>query len=164
MWRCNVDNNLVIRDCEVKDKKAYIKMNLEFMESVRKEHPYWENLKLPSEDEMREVFYQAMSSPNDIKIFIIEKDNNLIGYVNTWCVYSVWTMGKSLIIDDLYITKEFRNNGYGKKAMNYLIDYSLSNGFKRIQLNTEKNNIIAQTLYKELGFDGENMMFFMKCN
>ena len=62
--------------------------NLEFMELVRKEHPYWDNLKFPSEYEMKEVFYQAISSPNDIKVFIIEQDNNIMGYVNTWCVKS----------------------------------------------------------------------------
>lgn len=157
-----MDSNLVIRDCQTKDEKPYIAMNLEFMALVRREHHYWDNLKFPSEDEMREVFYQAISSPNDIKVFIIEEDNSVIGYVNTWCVYSVWTMGKSLIIDDLYISKEFRNNGYGKRVMNYLIDYSLSNGFKRMQLNTEKDNITAQALYKKLGFDGEDMIFFMK--
>ncbi|MFT5872831.1 MAG: ribosomal protein S18 acetylase RimI-like enzyme [Clostridium sp.] len=137
-------------------------MNLDFMELVRKEHPYWDNLKFPSEDEMREVFNQAISSPNDIKIFIIEHDNIIMGYANTWDVYSVWTMGKSLIIDDLYICKEFRNKGYGKRVMNYLIDYAKSNVFKRIQLSAEKDNIIAQTLYKKLGFDDEDMVFFMK--
>jgi ribosomal protein S18 acetylase RimI-like enzyme len=103
-----------------------------------------------------------MSPTNNIKIFIIEKDNIVMGYANTWCVYSIWTMGKTLIIDDLFISKEFRNNGYGKREMNCLIDYSVSNGFKRIQLNAEKDNIIAQTLYKKLGFDGQDMVFFMK--
>jgi ribosomal protein S18 acetylase RimI-like enzyme len=71
-------------------------------------------------------------------------------------------MGKSLIVDDLYISREFRNKGYGKRAMDYLINYALSNGFKRIQLNAEKDNIIAQTLYKKLGFVDEDMVFFMK--
>ena len=88
--------------------------------------------------------------------------NNIIGYVNTWDVYSVWTMGKSLIIDDLYISKEFRNNGYGKRVMNYLINYAISSDFKRIQLSSEKDNIIAQTLYKKIGFADEDMVFFMK--
>lgn len=157
-----MDNKIVIRGCETKDEKTYIRMNLEFMESVRKENPYWDNLKFPSEEEMREVFYEAISSPKDIKIFIIEQDNNIIGYVNTWCVYSIWTMGKSLIVDDLYISREFRNKGYGKRAMEYLINYALSNRFKRIQLNAEKDNIIAQTLYKKLGFISEDMVFFMK--
>lgn len=157
-----MDNKILIRGCETKDEKMYIKLNLEFMESVRKENPYWDNLKFPSEEEMRQVFYEAISSPENIKIFIIEQDNNIIGYINTWCVYSVWTMGKSLIVDDLYISREFRNKGYGKRAMEYLVNYTLLNGFKRIQLNAEKNNAIAQTLYKKIGFVDEDMVFFMK--
>lgn len=137
-------------------------MNLEFMKSERLKHPYWNKLKFPTEEEMKIVFKEAMSSKDEINIFVAEYNNKVVGYANTWCVYSIWTMGKSLIIDDLYICQEYRNKGYGKEVMKYLINYAKLNRCKRVQLNAEKNNIIAQNLYKKLDFADEDMVFFMK--
>lgn len=111
---------------------------------------------------MKIVFNEAILLENKIKIFVAEYNNEIVGYANTWCVYSIWTMGESLIIDDLYIRQEYRNKGFGKEMMEHLINYAKSNKFKRVQLNTETDNIIAQNLYKTFGFSGEDMVFFMK--
>lgn len=157
-----MDKNILIRKCEKRNEEEYIKLNLEFMEAVRSEHPYWNNLKFPTVEEMKGVFQEAITSPEKIQIFIAEKNNEVIGFANTWCVYSIWTQGQSLIIDDLYVAKEQRKQGIGMALMEFLIDYAKSNGFKRVELKAEKDNYIAHKLYKKLGFDDEEMVFFMK--
>ena len=151
-----------IRKCEERDREAFISMNLMFMEAVRKEHVFWDNLKFPTKNEMNSVFSEAMSMPYKIQIFMVENKGTPIGYVNTWIVYSIWSMGKSMIIDDLFIHPNYRNMGVGKLVMGYLIDYAEANEFKRIQLHTETDNDIAQKLYKDQGFEGTEMVVFMK--
>lgn len=154
--------NFNVHPCKLSDEDAYVSMNLKFISSVRDEHPYWESLNLPNEDQMRINFRQALSNPHSITMYIAELNGTPIGYSNTWCVYSIWSSGKSLIIDDLFIDELYRNKGYGKCFMDNLIAISKENGFKRIQLNAEKDNISAHRFYENLEFSNEEMLFFMK--
>ncbi len=155
-------NNLIIRKCEAKDESAFIKLNLNFMHEVMAENPHWTSLKIPTEEEMKDVFREALSMPDNILIFVGEVDGKVIGYANTWTVYSIWSGGKSLTIDDLYIALPYRRNNMGQKMMEYLIDFAKQNGYKRVQLHAELDNEIAHSLYRKLGMNEEEMMFFMK--
>ncbi|SNS72416.1 hypothetical protein SAMN05446037_101882 [Anaerovirgula multivorans] len=82
-------DNLLIRECNAKDESAFIKLNLTFMQEVMAENPYWTSLKMPTEEEMRNVFKEALSMPEHIQIFVGEIDGEVIGYANTLMVYSI---------------------------------------------------------------------------
>lgn len=155
-------NNINIRKCEIKDESAFIKLNLDFMKEVFSVNPYWTTLKISSEEEMKDTFREALSMPEHILIFIVEIDGKVIGYVNTWTVYSIWSKGKALTIDDLYIEESFRNNGIGERVMEYIFQFAEQNGYKRVQLHAELDNEKAHNLYKKLGFTNEEILFFMK--
>jgi GNAT superfamily N-acetyltransferase len=154
--------NLIIRECNANDESAFVKLNMGFMQEVMAENPYWTSLKMPTEEEMKNIFREALSMPNHILIFVGEIDGQLIGYANTWTVYSIWSMGKALTIDDLYIALPYRKKGIGGKIMEYLMSFAKENGYKRVQLHAELNNHWAHRLYRKLGFSEEEIMFFMK--
>lgn len=155
-------DNLIIRECEEQDESEYVKLNLEFMRYVMKENPYWNSLNIPTEEEMRKTFSDALKTPEYIKIIIAEVHGKIVGYANTWTVYSIWSKGKALTIDDLYVADYYRRNGVGKEIMRYLIEYAEKNNYRRIQLHTEIDNKNAHKLYKNLGFNEEEVLFFMK--
>ncbi|KUO69324.1 MAG: hypothetical protein APF77_16155 [Clostridia bacterium BRH_c25] len=155
-------DNLIIRECDAKDKTAFVKLNLDFMQEVMAENPYWTSLKIPSEEEMGSVFKEALSMPEHILIFVAEVDGKVVGYVNTWTVYSIWSGGKALTIDDLYIAAPYRRCGIGEKMMEYLIGYAEQNAYRRVQLHAEIDNGGAHNLYRKLGFTEEEILFFMK--
>ncbi|TCO73678.1 GNAT family N-acetyltransferase [Marinisporobacter balticus] len=157
-----MNERLHVRLCSLEDEEAYIRLNLDFIKSVRKEHPYWNYLKLPTEEDMKSVFGEALSKKHEIMMFIVEYDKKVIGYANTWSVYSIWSMGRSFIIDDLFIHEDYRGREIGKEVMELLLNYAKNNGYIRIQLNAEKDNIRAHALYKKLNFSHEEMLFFMK--
>lgn len=48
--------------------------------------------------------------------------------------------------------EEYRNNGYGSKAIENLLCFAKDKGYKNVILNVRTNNIRAYTLYKKLGF------------
>jgi len=154
--------NLIIRKCDAKDETSFVKLNLDFMQEVMAENPYWTSLKIPTEEEMKDIFREALGMPGNILIFVGEVDGKVIGYANTWTVYSMWSRGKALTIDDLYIALPYRRNGIGEKMMEYLMDFAKQNRYKRIQLHAELNNERAHNLYRKLGFKEEEIMFFMK--
>lgn len=155
-------NNIIIRQCCASDEAGFVKLNLQFMREVMEENPYWTTLKMLSEEEMKAVFHEALTKPQQIIIFVAELDNEIVGYANTWTVYSIFSGGKALTIDDLYIHTSYRRSGIGEKIMEYLNDFAVKNSYKRIQLHAELENKRAHNLYKKLGFNQEGMLFFMK--
>jgi len=155
-------DNLIIRKCSKEDEFAFVKLNLDFMQEVMAENPYWTTLKIPTEEEMKNIFREAMSMPEHVLIFIGEVDGEVIGYANTLTAYSIWSRGKALTIDDLYIASHHRRSGIGEELMKYLLEFAKQNGYRRVQLHAELNNERAHSLYRKLGFCDEEIIFFMK--
>ncbi|MCB2311906.1 GNAT family N-acetyltransferase [Clostridium tagluense] len=152
----------IIRKCDAEDESSFVKLNLHFMQEVMAENPYWTSLKIPTEKEMKSMFREALIMPEHILIFVVEVDGEVIGYANTWTAYSIWSRGKALTIDDLYIFSHYRRSGIGEELMKYLIEFAKQNGYKRVQLHAELNNERAHSLYRKLGFSEEEIIFFMK--
>ncbi|WZL73332.1 GNAT family N-acetyltransferase [Clostridiaceae bacterium 35-E11] len=154
-------DNLKVRLCEPQDEEAYVRMNLAFMQEVRQDHAYWESIKFPTEEDLGKVFREAVSLPEKIKIFMIEYEGQIVGYANTWSIYSVWMMGRTLTIDDLFIHEAHRHKGLGKKVVKAIIEYAKNHGMKRVQLLAEKDNDVANHVYRKCGFSDQEMLFFM---
>lgn len=51
-----MNKEFVVRKCELKDGADFVRLNLEFMKEALAENPYWTALKMPSEEELHEVF------------------------------------------------------------------------------------------------------------
>ncbi|QZY54155.1 GNAT family N-acetyltransferase [Crassaminicella profunda] len=153
--------NLIVRECQSKDEDSYVKLNLDFMKIVKEEHPYWESLKTPSEEEFKKTFREALGSER-IMIIVAEVNNEVVAYANVWSVYSIWSRGKALTVDDLYVSSSCRNNGIGKKIIEYLFEYAKNNDYKRVQLHAEMDNEKAHKLYRAFGFSEKEMLYFMR--
>ena len=48
---------------------------------------------------------------------------------------------------------KFENNGYAKILLQYVIDDLKKMGIKKFELTVEVNNVIAQKVYKKIGFE-----------
>jgi len=68
----------------------------------------------------------------------------MLGYYKPKGVYNIWR---------LMIDKRFQGNGYGKEALELAIKY-LKDNFRvgEIFLSFEPDNIIAENLYRNIGF------------
>lgn len=58
-----------------------------------------------------------------------------------------------LVIHTLCVSPEKKGLGYGKKMVNFAVEYAKKQGFKTIRIDTWKNNIPAQKLYIGQGFE-----------
>lgn len=77
--------------------------------------------------------------------FVLEKNNNVIGYIGVW-----------IVIDDAQITTiaikpEERGNGYASQLMDFIIDYCQPS-VKQLSLEVNVNNESAIHLYESKGF------------
>jgi len=151
-----------VRKAEESDKTGYAQLNLLFMKEVMDENPYWRKIKAPSILEMENIFLEAINGDGNIVVFIAEIDGKVAGYINAYEFYSIWSRGKTLDIDDLYVSPDNRNKKVATALMNYAVAYGENSGFKRVQLLAEPDNYKAHDLYGKLDFKIKDMKFFMK--
>ncbi len=80
------------------------------------------------------------------KYIVAEVDGLVVGYAGIW-----------LILDEGHVTniavaKAHRGKGIGKFLMMGLIDFCQSNNIPNMTLEVRKSNLVAQNLYKKMGF------------
>ena len=77
-------------------------------------------------------------------------------------IYSVWSEGCALIIDDLYIDTRSRGRGLGRQTMKEIENYARSHGYKRLQFQSEETNPQAKAFYTKIGYTPAAMSFYMR--
>ena len=105
--------------------------------------------------ELTNRFYNELLTKNR-KTFVYTKDEEYIGEISIVFNkndedYSI--SGIRLYISRIIVKKEFRGQGYGKKLMNYIIEYAKKEGYKELSLGVNLDNYIALKLYVGLGFN-----------
>ena len=104
--------------------------------------------------ELKDRFYSELQNKNRIT-FVYTKNEEYIAEVSI--VFNKndedYTIpGKRIYISRIIVKKDFRGKGYGKKLMNYAIEYAKSKEYKEISLGVNLDNYIAFKLYVDLGF------------
>jgi diamine N-acetyltransferase len=86
------------------------------------------------------------------KIWIIMLEGTSIGYFVLSFGFSFEFKGKIALLDEFFIQAEHRNQGIGRKVMEFLLSAAPSFQIKTILLEVEKHNIRALQLYGKMGF------------
>ena len=96
-------------------------------------------------------------------IYVLEKNNNIIGtgtlYIEKKLTYNISKMGH---IENIFIDKNHRGNGYGEKIVNNLLEYAKNKKCYRVDLtcieelipfysknNFKTKNVSMNILFKE---------------
>lgn len=85
------------------------------------------------------------------KVLVAEENDSIIGWasINEFSPRECFNTNAGMSI---YIEKESRGKGVGKKLLIQLIEMAKSLGFHKIILNTFKKNTASNALYKAMGF------------
>lgn len=135
------------RECRAEDLNDWTDMNLEFMAEEIQDEGLWNNA--------------GKTTPEDFaKIF--EEDGKPVGFANLMLIFSVWSKGMAMILDDLYIRPLYRGKGYGREALEYIEKLAEEIGCKRLQFQSEETNPGAREFYKAVGYQPAEMSFYVK--
>lgn len=151
-----------LRLCGKYDEQIWIELNQEFMNYEIQDDNFWNNIQKNSLEVFHHTFTDALKNNDLIKLFLIEYENEIVGFVNLMIIFSVWAQGKSLILDDLFIKDEYRGRGIGRKVLRYIELYAKENGFKRLQFQSELTNKDAYKFYTKIGYSSAQMNFYVK--
>lgn len=104
----------------------------------------------------------------DGKIFVTETNNKIIGFA--WCCVEeeptdlmyYEPLRKVVYVGDLFVLEEYRSQGVGRGLVNKIEDYAKEKGLYFIKLQTNAKNNLARDIYKNLGFEEEEVVLIKR--
>jgi GNAT superfamily N-acetyltransferase len=112
------------------------------------------------------VFYKKQPAPERYRNFLAERitnndatvyiaygvDKSPIGFVLNYHTFSSVSLGKVIVLNDLFVANEHRQQGLGKLLINSSIALAKKVGAVRVELATAKDDYFTQLLYEKIGF------------
>jgi len=125
----------------------------EAVTSVCKEEKYLANTTGFSDEQTKSFVEKVIS--NDFSQFYAIENNQVIG----WCdiIPREQELHKHVGVLGMGIIAEFRKKGIGTELIKRTISYARLRGIERIELEVYADNLIAQELYKKIGFEKEGV-------
>ena len=85
-------------------------------------------------------------------IFVHVKDDVLTGFILLYLGFSSVACSTYYILDDVYVTRQFRRQGSAKQLIDTAILFARHENALRISLETQKTNRESHRLYETMGF------------
>jgi ribosomal protein S18 acetylase RimI-like enzyme len=96
-------------------------------------------------------------------VMYIAKDaeaDQIAGYAHLYPLYSSVTMERVWLLNDLFVAEDYRSSGTGKLLLNAVADYARLTGAKGVELSTAIDNLRAQGLYEQFGFERDEQFYY----
>ena len=104
------------------------------------------------EDKVSNSVDLMKAEQDSFNCLVAEKDNQIIAFANFFFSYYTWT-GKSLYLEDMYVTKQYRGQQVGTAIMNEIIEIAKAENCKKVRWQVANWNQKAIDFYKEFGAD-----------
>lgn len=90
------------------------------------------------------------------KLWLIYADGVLAGYIIITFIFSFEYGGKIAFVDELFISSDFRSQGIGRDAIDFVKREADKLMLKVLYLEIESHNTTAQKLYIAANFESHN--------
>lgn len=100
-----------------------------------------------------EQFLKERIKNKDSEIFVAEKDDELVGFVQLYPLFSSTRMKRYWLLNDLFVNDNFRGKGFSKELIEEAKELAKSTNAAGILLETGKSNDIGNKLYPGCGFE-----------
>lgn len=94
-----------------------------------------------------------LEEPSRGRIFVLRSDERIIGMVNLLFTISTALGGFVILLEDVIIHPDHRNQGYGTILLQHVIDFGRHKDFKRITLLTDRLGSGTQEFFQRHGFE-----------
>ncbi|SEC23150.1 GNAT family N-acetyltransferase [Paenibacillus sp. GP183] len=104
----------------------------------------------PDDDKLNELIHVLLEQREGIQ-FVAESDGNLVGFATLYFSYSTLRATKIAVMNDLFVTEEFRGQGAAAKLFAACKGYAARNRYANLSWTTAKDNLRAQRFYEKMG-------------
>lgn len=107
----------------------------------------------PDADEIASVFAEIDADDHHSTLLALDKDDDVVGIMTVVECLSISAGGKYGVINELYVTPEYRSEGVGKMLLDEVKELAENRGWKRLELTTPGDEF-SKTLhfYEREGF------------
>jgi ribosomal protein S18 acetylase RimI-like enzyme len=105
-----------------------------------------------AEEEVRAALGVLLQDDRLGRAWILLNGDQVAGYVVLSFHFDHELGGRSGIVTDLYIEPEHRHRGLGTEALCFIEEQAARFGLLAIELQVERNNVIARRLYEKSGY------------
>jgi len=98
------------------------------------------------------IMQHFLTSPDLGKIWLLRLKDELIGYLALTFCYSFEFGGRIGFLDEFFIEKIFRQQGFGSQTLSYVLIEAKKLELKVLHLETERHNLAGKALYHKFGF------------
>jgi ribosomal protein S18 acetylase RimI-like enzyme len=140
---------LTIRTAQPEDETAILNLL----------HHYCEEVNTPWSDDHLLAGLRPLLEQNNHGVVLVVEDPTVIAYsVLTWG-WGIESGGQEALVDEMFVKREFRNQGIGERLLRKTLDQAKQQGVKVVFLETERENPRSRELYTRLGFTEESSVW-----
>lgn len=139
---------MIIRFAQLKDKKQVLKLLDELIFEVNKKMG---SSKHHTGNEKRSALYEKLLKRDDVKIFVVEENNKLIGVAELFIVPILRRGYSQAVLESFVITQNIRGKGIGSALMEKIISFCRENNISVIKLTSGIELTDAHRFYEKHG-------------
>ena len=106
------------------------------------------------------IFLEERILKNESVIYAALWDNNFVGFVQLYPIFSSVGLSKALLLNDLYVHENARGKGVATALLQSAKQYGLDINAKWLLLQTSVDNFSAQKLYIKNNWKKVNDIFY----
>ena len=91
-------------------------------------------------------FVDEMTTNKCARYIVAEEDGKILGYAGAWLIFDEGH------ITNIAVDESYRGRGIGEGVTRELMQYAANMGVQYMTLEVRKSNLVAQGLYKKMGF------------
>jgi len=102
---------------------------------------------------VQDVLHKLLANPDLGQAWVFYEGETPVGYIVLTFGYSFEFHGRDSFIDELYIEPQYRRQGIGKRAMQFVEERARELGVNAIHLEVDQGNDPAAELYRRAGYN-----------
>lgn len=114
--------------------------------------------KQPSNEATAKNFLAERLQNDECIIYLAQIDGVPVGFTLLYTTFSSVSMQPIFILNDLYVSSQYRNKGVGELLLNMAKEVCKQKNYKGLALETAADNP-AQKLYEKLGWEKDTHRF-----
>jgi GNAT superfamily N-acetyltransferase len=107
-----------------------------------------------------EQFLRERCERGESVVLFAERDGVALGFTQLYPVFSSVGTERVWLLNDLYVSDSARRSGVGQALLAAAGDFGREQGALRLMLETGRDNVIAQALYRKLGWVADATQWF----
>ncbi len=111
----------------------------------------------PDRDKQLRGLRTILDSPELGRLFVLRVDGQVAGMANALLTISTAEGGLVLLLEDVIVGRAHRGQGLGRRLVEHVLDWVRQQGYVRVTLLADRENINALVFYRKLGFSDSRM-------